>query len=199
MTAQKAFGVFVFLTIASFLVPIPSAGAHVFEPSPPDTPYTLEILVDGSPLQRHAARGKTYIEALPGKEYSIRLRNNTDRRVAVALSVDGLNTIDAKTTTARSASKWILDPWQEITLDGWQTSASTARRFFFTSEEASYGAWLGKTSNLGVITAVVFREKRMRPVPIDEGKRKDQDEPRSEPSMQGSAGAPSAVPLKKEA
>jgi len=122
-------------------------------------PYSLEVLVDGAPLHEHAARGKTYVEAREGCEYAIRLTNRTSGRIAVALSVDGLNTIDAKTTTAREASKWILAPYQAITLDGWQTSSSTARRFFFTTEEESYGAWLGRTDKLGVISVAVFRER----------------------------------------
>jgi hypothetical protein len=126
--------------------------------------YSMEVLVDGRPLEEHAARGKHYIEAIEGREYSIRLRNHTGERIAVALAVDGLNTIDAKTTTARAASKWILGPYRTVTLDGWQTGNETARRFFFTTEEKSYGEWLGKTSNLGVITAAVFREKK-RPLP----------------------------------
>ena len=45
------------------------------------------------------------------------------------------------------------------------TSRSTARQFFFTTEEKSYGAWLGKTRDLGVITAAFFRERRPQPVP----------------------------------
>jgi hypothetical protein len=46
-----------------------------------------------------------------------------------------------------------------ITIDGWQTSSSNARRFYFTTETSSYGAWLGETSNLGVVAAAVFRER----------------------------------------
>ncbi len=129
-------------------------------------PYSIEILVDGRPLEEYRARGTTYVEALKGKEYSVRLRNRTGRRVAVALSVDGLNSIDARTTSAGSASKWILGPHETITLDGWQTSSTAARRFFFTTEDKSYGEWLGKTDNLGVISAVFFRERRPRPAPI---------------------------------
>jgi hypothetical protein len=95
----------------------------------------------------------------------VRLRNNTRERIAVALSVDGLNTIDETTTSMRDARKWILGPYQTITIDGWQTSMDTNRRFFFTSEKKSYGAWLGNTSNLGVIAAAVFRERRPSPPP----------------------------------
>lgn len=128
----------------------------------------IEILVDGTPLTEYPARGTTYVEALRGREYGVRLTNRTDRRIAVALAVDGLNSIDAKTTAARQASKWVLGPHETITINGWQTSSTDARRFFFTTEERSYGAWLDKVENLGVIEAVVFRERvqRIAPDPI---------------------------------
>ena len=127
---------------------------------------SMQVLVNGVPLAEYAARGTRYVEASEGLEYSLRLSNRTNDRVAVAVSVDGLNTIDAKTTTAGNASKWILGPWETIVLDGWQTSSDTARRFFFTTEKKSYGAWLGKTSNLGVISAAVFRERVVRRAPV---------------------------------
>ena len=40
--------------------------------------------------------------------------------------------------------------------------SGTARRFVFTSEPKSYGAWLGRTRDLGVISAAFFRESRRR-------------------------------------
>ena len=45
--------------------------------------------------------------------------------MAVALAVDGLNSIDAKKTTSREAAKWILDPYASIVIEGWQTSGAT--------------------------------------------------------------------------
>lgn len=145
-----------------------SAHALAMACSPPlpivsNQDFSLEVLVDGRPRPEYAARGARYIEALAGREYAIRLTNRTPERIAVALSVDGLNSIDAKTTTMQDASKWILDPYQTITIDGWQTGSQTARKFFFTSEERSYGHWLGNTDNLGVISAAFFRE-RQRPL-----------------------------------
>ena len=129
-------------------------------------PVSLEILVDGRPLAEYPARGRVYVEAQRGREYALRLANHSGRRVAVALSVDGLDTIDARTTGARDAAKWILDPYQTVVLEGWQTSDSAARRFYFTGESGSYGAWLGKTRNLGVVVAVVYFERVPRPVPL---------------------------------
>ena len=122
--------------------------------------FDIEVLVNGRPLTEYYARGRTYIEALQGAEYELRVRNNSADRVAVALSVDGLNTIDARHTSAWNASKWVIEPYQTITISGWQMSSERARRFYFTNERDSYGAKLGQTANLGVISAVFFRERR---------------------------------------
>jgi hypothetical protein len=127
--------------------------------------FELDVIVDGRPLDEYYSRGRTYVEALQGAEYELRLRNNSPDRVAVALSVDGLNTIDARHTSAWNASKWVIEPYQTITISGWQMSSERARRFYFTNERDSYGAKLGQTANLGVIAAVFFRE-RNRPAPI---------------------------------
>lgn len=119
----------------------------------------IEVLIDGAPTVEYAAYGTRYIEAVAGRPYSIRLRNPLGVRVAVALSVDGLSTIDARHTEAVKAQKWVLEPYETVTITGWQTSQNDARRFFFTTEQQSYAKWMGKTEELGTITAVFFREQ----------------------------------------
>src|SRR5215216_705350 len=131
----------------------------------PYSNFEIDVLVNGRPLAEYYARGRTYVEALQGAEYELRVRNSSSDRVAVALSVDGLNTIDARHTSAWNASKWVIEPYQTITISGWQMSSERARRFYFTNERDSYGAKLGQTANLGVISAVFFRERR-RIVPV---------------------------------
>jgi hypothetical protein len=132
----------------------------------PISGFNVEILVNGRPLDEYQARGKGYVEAIEGAEYEVRLRNPSPYRVAVSLSVDGLNTIDARRTSALNASKWVIEPYGTISVGGWQMSSERARRFYFTSERDSYGAKLGQTSNLGVISAVFFRERRPIPIPV---------------------------------
>jgi hypothetical protein len=53
----------------------------------------------------------------------------------------------------------VLGPYETVTISGWQTSAAHARAFEFTTEERSYGQALGKTANLGMISAAFFRER----------------------------------------
>jgi hypothetical protein len=175
------------ITLAAFAVCLILAGAFIFAPavtlanddetvnapplvSPELEPlepavvasggFEVEVLVEARSLEEYAARGRHYVEALDGAEYELRIRNPLGERVAVALSVDGMNTIDARRTSAWEASKWVIGPYQTITISGWQMSSSRARRFYFTTERDSYGAKLGQTANLGLISAVFFRERQ---------------------------------------
>jgi hypothetical protein len=161
--------------------------------------FEVEVLVNGYPLDEYAARGRRYVEALDGAEYELRIRNPLGVRVAVALSVDGMNSIDARRSSAWEASKWVIEPYQTITISGWQMSSSRARRFYFTTERDSYGAKLGQTANLGVISAVFFREREPvvivqpppRPRPYeDDGVERNESRDKSEaPSSGGREGA----------
>jgi|SRR5437870_5082792 len=124
-----------------------------------DDTFQVEILVNGRRVPEYAARGRRYIEALEGAEYEVRIHNPLSVRVAVALSVDGLNTIDARHTSAWDAHKWVIEPYGTIEIGGWQMSSNRARRFYFTTERDSYAAKLGQAQNLGLISAVFYRER----------------------------------------
>lgn len=162
----------------------------------------VEVLVNGIPQRRYAHNGRWYVEALNGRTYAIRMRNPYPVRVAVALSVDGLNTIDARHTAAAVGRKWVIEPYQTITISGWQVNSAEARRFEFTTEARSYGQALGQTANLGVISAVFFRERAAvmaREWSGNRGKRDSQNEraalnPPQAPEA-GAAGAPAANPV----
>jgi len=171
---------FAYLIAATFaLVAAPPA---VMSALPAPRPAeVVDILVDGVAQPRFAHGGRWYVEARKGREYAIRLRNPYGVRVGVALSVDGLNTIDARETTAAAARKWVLDPYETVVISGWQTSQTEARRFEFTTEEKSYGQALVKTANLGVISAVFFKERVVTYVP-DTSKDRARRQPAPSPS-----------------
>jgi hypothetical protein len=128
--------------------------------------FDVSVIVDGVPLEEYAYRGRTYVEAQRSRTFTLRVSNPTSERVAVAVSVDGRNVIDAKRTSAQTATKWVLFPGQTMEIPGWQISGETARRFFFTDTARSYAKWLGDTANVGTIEAVFYREKMRLPAPI---------------------------------
>jgi hypothetical protein len=176
------------------------AGAQERRPyvRPEPARFDVEVLVGGRPLERLYGRGRTYVEAFEGAEYELRIRNPLPVRVAVALSVDGLNTIDARRTSSRDASKWVIEPYGSVTIGGWQVSRDRARRFYFTTERDSYAARLGRASDLGLISAAFYREdaphaitRRTRPYPVEEDRANERGETRAEnaPAPRGSAGA----------
>jgi hypothetical protein len=82
--------------------------------------------------------------------------------VGVAVSIDGLNSIDGKRTSPRNAKKWIIAPNSSITVSGWQTSKKTLRKFLFTEDTAAFAQWRedreGKpySRNMGVIGLAWF-------------------------------------------
>ena len=164
--------------------------------------FELDVIVNGRPLAEYYARGRTYVEALQGAEYELRVRNVSRERVAVALSVDGLNTIDARHTSAWNASKWVIEPYQTITISGWQMSSERARRFYFTNERDSYGAKLGQTANLGVISAVFFKERRpfvpVSPPPVTRDKMETQQESAKSRSGEAARDSRAAAPLSND-
>jgi hypothetical protein len=166
-----------------------------------ERPFTVEVLVNGYPLEQYPARGRLYIEAIEKAEYEIRIHNSLPDRVAVALAVDGLNSIDARHTTARAASKWVIEPYSTITIGGWQMSSTRARRFYFTTERDSYAAKLGRAEDTGLISAVFFRERRPvvyvppprpYPRPLEEPQQSGTDKERRTPPATDSTRAESA-------
>jgi hypothetical protein len=184
-------------SIAALLALASTGSSARTSPAAPVTTPGVEILVNGVPQTRYAHKGRWYIEAFKGREYAIRLRNPYPVRVAVALSVDGLNTIDARDTSAKGARKWVLGPHETVTISGWQTSQTHARAFEFTTEERSYGQALGKTANLGIISAVFFRER----VPVY-SLRQDRQEPSAEaapPAAPGAAAGSAAARSQRKA
>ena len=121
--------------------------------------FDVQVLVGGRPLPQDIVGGDRRVEAVRGAEYELRLTNPLPDRVVVAVSVDGLNVIDARHTTPWDASKWVIHPHGTLTLSGWQVGSERARRFYFTTERDAYATRIGRPGDFGVISAVFYRER----------------------------------------
>ena len=124
----------------------------------------VQIRVDGqaAPLywspngdQRH------YFQAFAGRNYSLVLRNNTSRRIAVLLAVDGLNAVNGERTNfGANEAMYVLSPYESATIRGWRTSLDEVRRFVFVDERRSYAERTGQAnSDMGWLRVLAFREQ----------------------------------------
>ena len=122
--------------------------------------FDVQVLIGGRPVPQETAGVERRVEAVDGVEYELRLTNPLSERVAVAVSVDGLNVIDARQTSAWDASKWVIHPHRTLTLSGWQVGSERARRFYFTTKRDAYATRIGRRGDFGNISAVFYRERR---------------------------------------
>src|SRR5262249_1751679 len=122
--------------------------------------FDVQGVGGGRSLPQEIAGSERRLEAVLGTEYELRLTNPLSDRVAVAVSVDGLNVIDARHTTPWDASKWVIHPHGTLTLSGWQAGSERARRFYFTTERDAYATRIGRPGDFGIISAVFYREQR---------------------------------------
>lgn len=122
----------------------------------------------GFALRSFTAGGRRYVIGRPGDRYAIEVRNRTDSRLEIVLSVDGLDVLDGR---AASYSKpgYVVAPRGSLRVDGFRTSSSTVAAFRFSSVQNSYANQrYGDTRNVGVIGAAVFAELGLGPLGDDE-------------------------------
>jgi len=124
----------------------------------------VQIRVDGEPAPLYLARGRydrRYLQAFAGRNYSVVLLNNTGRRVAVLLAVDGLNAVSGEISSLRpTEGMYVLGPGEQATIRGWRTSPDEIRRFVFVDEHRSYAERTGQAnSDMGWIRVLAFREQ----------------------------------------
>jgi len=125
--------------------------------------FRVEILNDEEGVKPESFKnGHPSITASKGERYSVRIYNPLPVRVAVNLTVDGLNSITGQPSGIADGQKWMIDPYSSITIPGWQITDGEARRFFFTEKPKSYAKWRGDetgknlSANCGVIGAAYF-------------------------------------------
>jgi len=124
----------------------------------------VQIRVDGESAPLYYAPGRFdrhYVQAFAGRNYSVVLKNNTGRRVAVLVAVDGLNVVNGEMSNLRSTEPmYVLAPWEKTTIRGWRSSLDEVRKFVFVDERRSYAQRTGQAnSDMGWIRVLAFREQ----------------------------------------
>lgn len=136
---------------------------------------SVKIVADGGyifptyPTTAPNGSYRAYLQAERNAGYGIHIKNHTNQRIAIVVTVDGRNIISGKKSYLKNTEKfYILKPHAQATYRGWRTSNNTINRFYFTEESNSYaGAW-GDNSAMGVIAVAAYAEKIQPSPPIHE-------------------------------
>lgn len=127
--------------------------------------YNVQVLVDGKPVKEYSKNGKTFVEAKFGTQYSVRLKNNTGKRVVAIVSIDGINAITGEKVTPESTG-YVLNPYSGEEIKGYRQSTDGGARFKFTEKSTGYSKEIDGTGiNSGVI-GVLFVQEKEKPKPV---------------------------------
>jgi curli biogenesis system outer membrane secretion channel CsgG len=122
------------------------------------SPFGMRVIAGGKAKAEHVSGDDSWVLAKPGERYGIELRNDSDRRVGVALYVDGINSIYMRRELPSAGLKWVLEPRTTVIVPGWQADLGTAREFFFSGKAESLAASIGYLDELGIISASFYPE-----------------------------------------
>lgn len=132
-------------------------------PRPRAMNVSMEVLVDGRPLQVIHHRGRMYLPvSRVGEEYEIRVRNNGPKRIVAIVSVDGLSVISGQ-PASEAQSGYIVAPYSSIRIKGWRRSLDRVAAFRFVDRHDSYAYKVGRPENVGVIGLVAIEELVLQP------------------------------------
>lgn len=122
----------------------------------------IDILVNGKPLRQYSHKGKVYIEARQGTQYTLKVRNTSYSRKLLASSVDGINVLDGK-PSGDSDNGYIINGSSNIEIKGFRVSDDTVNAFKFakkaTGKTYTQNSDEGDVDNCGVIAFKLFEEK----------------------------------------
>ena len=93
-----------------------------------------------------------------GRRYSIVVRNRSDLRLEVVLSVDGLDVLDGRPASVRKRG-YVIAPRRTLVVEGFRQSDEEVAAFRFSPVRESYAQEKYRnTRNVGVIGIAIFNE-----------------------------------------
>lgn len=140
--------------------PKPSIKSSVVR-SKPGSPCGMELIVNDQPRDAIEKEGLAYVEITRGETYGVRLYNDSDQEMAVALKIDGLSMYafsEMRYTEGprRGEPRYttvILSPHKAVTIQGWHVTNEKSDKFLVMEYAKSAAGGLNHTANLGTITA----------------------------------------------
>jgi hypothetical protein len=119
-----------------------------------DSPFGVEVLVAGQARVPSVIDGRSFVDLSRGEEYSVRLHNQSDKEIAVTLTIDGINMF-AFSEFGDFSGQVLVPPQSHITVPGWVITTTKTDAFTITGyAESAAKELLVSESEVGVITAM---------------------------------------------
>ncbi|MGP4118930.1 hypothetical protein ACT3N8_03800 [Psychrobacter aquimaris] len=112
---------------------------------------------DSGKLSLYRDNGSYYVQGKSGQAYRLVYHNNSDNTYEIVASVDGINVLDGS-AASRYDSGYVLNPNDDLVIEGFRKSQSSVASFIFSKPDAAYAANTnaGSISNTGVIGTVIY-------------------------------------------
>lgn len=150
------------LLLGAFACAPPPASAH---PQGRHADYVVDVLnARGKRLPSYHHGGQTFVLGRYGQRYSVRVRNQTGRRVEAVVTVDGRDVISGSEGDYTAQRGYVIDPHGSVEIDGFRRSTETVAAFRFTQPSDAYSSRMGTPQHVGVIGVALFRERARRHV-----------------------------------
>lgn len=107
--------------------------------------YALEVLINGRPAKEYYKDGRAFIEGREGTQYTLKLRNNSHKRILSVFSVDGIEVIEGKVATEFKGG-YIVNPYSSIEVKGYRIDEASVASFIFAKTHKSYSNAVGGAS-----------------------------------------------------
>lgn len=119
------------------------------------SPFGIEVLaLNGQPFPAVAVGGQAIIEIPKGASYLVRLINNSEQDVGVALTIDGINSLAfSQNKNFRDLGMWVIGARSVGVVRGWHEIGNQSSQFSVMDFAKTPAAALGASEKVGVITA----------------------------------------------
>ena len=112
---------------------------------------------DTGALSLYRDSGNYYVQGQAGQAYRLVYHNNSANTYEIVASVDGINVLNGS-AASRYDSGYVLNPNDNLVIEGFRKSQSSVASFIFSKPESAYAANTssGSINNTGIIGTAVY-------------------------------------------